>query len=118
MASDPRVNPGGKQSRSSWLLDCFVAPLLAMDSPHARVSERCGFIRLGLIGQMRFDEFAPRHRARAEPSAQTVDEIGKRARPLGVMRAFEFGLRGRERLGDKTGEAHEVDAEARVDCVL
>ena len=87
-------------------------------SAEARLAERRRGRRLGLFGQMRFDQRAPRHRARPEPGAQAVDEIGERAGPLGLVRPLELGLRGRERLGRKTREAHEVDAEAGVDRVL
>ena len=83
-----------------------------------RLAERRRRGRLGLFGQMRFDERAPRHRARPEPRAQAIDEVGERAGALGLVRPLELDLRGRERLGRKAREAHEVDAEAGVDRVL
>ena len=67
---------------------------------------------------MRFDQLAPRHRARAKSRAQAVDEVGERAGALGLVRPLDLALRGRERLGDETGKAHEIDAEAGVDRVL
>ena len=71
--------------------------------------------RLGLVGQMRFDELAPRHRAGPEPGGEPVEKLGKRASALRLVRALELALRRRERLGRKAGEAHEVDAIAGVD---
>ena len=64
---------------------------------------------------MRLDELAPRHRAGPEPGAKPVEKLGERASALGFVRALELGLRGRERLGRKAGEAHEIDAVTGVD---
>ena len=83
--------------------------------PHPRLSERCRRGRLGLLGQMRLDELAPRHRAGPEPGGEPVEKLGERASALGFVRALELGLRGRERLGRKAGEAHEIDAVTGVD---
>ena len=74
---------------------------------------------LGLLGQMRFDE---RRAAspRAGPSLalrRSMRSASARARSASCARSSS-ACRGRERLGRKTREAHEVDAEARVDRVL
>ena len=76
-------------------------PLSKPFAARPRFSERRGRGRLGLFGQMRLDKLAPRHRARPEPRAQAVDEIGERAGAIGLVRPVELDLRGRERLGRK-----------------
>ncbi len=85
---------------------------------HPRLSKRRGRGRLGLFGQMRIDELAPRHRAGPEPRGEPVEKLGKRTSALGLVRALKLGFRRRERLGRKAGEAHEVDAIAGVDGVF
>ena len=67
---------------------------------------------------MRLDELAPRHRAGPEARAQPVEKIGERAGAPGLVRAFKLSLRGRERLGRKAREAHEIDAVAGVDLIF
>ena len=83
-----------------------------------RFPQRGGRGRLGLFRQMRIDKLAPRHRAGPEPRGEPIEKLGKRAGALGLMRALEFGFRGRKRLGREAGEAHEVDAIAGVDGVF
>src|SRR6185437_6207305 len=67
---------------------------------------------------MRLDKLAPRHRAGPEPRGEPVEKLSERMGALGLVRALEFSLRRRERLGRKAGEAYEVDAIAGVDRVL
>ena len=55
--------------------------------PQPRLPERRRRGRLGLFGQMRLDELAPRHRAGAEPGAQPVEKLGERTGALGLVRA-------------------------------
>ena len=66
-----------------------------------------------LLGQMRLDKLAPRHRAGPEPRGEPVEKLGERMGALGLVRALELGLGRRERLGREAGEAHEVDADSR-----
>ena len=88
-------------------------------SPRVRASPSvAGAAASACSGRCASIELAPRHRARPEPRAQAVDEVGERTRPLGLMRAVELDLRRRERLGRKAREAHEIDAEAGVDRVF
>ena len=122
-ASFALIRPPPDQVRGSPAAFCRNSQVTARRekgslAARPRLAERRRRRRFRLLGQMRFDEFPPRHRARPEPCAQAVDEIGEGARPLGLVRAFELDLGRRERLGRKTGEAHEVDAEARVDRVF
>ena len=67
---------------------------------------------------MRLDETLTRHAARAEARAEPVEQFGELIGALGFLGARPFALRGRERLGDKAGKAHQVDAEAGVDLLL
>ena len=93
-------------------------PRLGLLAAHARLSKRRGRGRLGLLGQMRIDKLAPRHRAGPEPGGEPIEKLGQRTGALGLVRALEFGFRRRERLGREASEAHEVDAIAGVDGVL
>src|SRR5579883_2833824 len=61
--------------------------------------------RHGEFGNMRVDAIDPRDAARAEPRAQPVQQIGERLGFLLLRRARQIALRGRERLGEKAGEA-------------
>ena len=74
--------------------------------------------RFRLLGQMRVDQRAPRHRAGAEARGEPVEKLGQDQSALGLVRPLELGFGRRERLGLKASEAHEIDAEASVDGVL
>ena len=67
---------------------------------------------------MGLDELLPRHAARPQTRAQAVQQIGERAGALGLVRALPFALRGLQRLGEETGQTHQLDAEAGVDLLL
>jgi hypothetical protein len=88
-------------------------------SIHApRIAQSRGRGDDGEFGNMRVDAIDPCHPTRAEPRAQAIEEIGERVRPFLLRRAREIALRGRDRLGEKTGETQHVEAIAGVEFVL